>query len=881
MKKKVSVAMIIVLCTLIISGCARREFEGTGKMSQQSDLFRNVIVFVQFEEGNFVGGEDMSDKISKLWSDANTKQSLCGYMKEISYNQFNVECVFPQYDSDTCTYTSYVIEPVATEEQLIQNVINLIRLDESVELDYNSDGCIDNLTIVADVDSTTDRNSTYYAHHSSYAGSEKINGCYVRHYNIMNKAIFNDTIPGNGTVCHEFMHTLGYPDLYSYNGQTLYPVGEWDIMAMNSCFLQYPLAYFRSKISGWFDIDVITSSQNNLVLNSQTEKNGKHAYIIKSPDSSTEFFVVEYREKTDLYKDPADALEKRIPGSGLIIYRINTAYTGNSTGNNGVYVFRTGVSSEKDDSYLTLRQSYFSMESGRTSFGNPDSDATIADNAITFSNGFNSGIVINNIGSAADGRITFDIVFPGDTVEEETTEAATQEETTAFSDEKELTEAEVIEAETKKPTVQETTEAETKKPTVQETTEAETKKPTVQETTEAETKKPTVPETTEAETKKPTVPETTEAETEKTTVTETTEAETNKENETEKPTSADIVYDGKWTSLGSSALSTDLNYAYMVAVSDGKSKLLYGISTQPNSYTKLSTSAGGDFTTSELSNTIIRTVGDMVVYNGVNYILYQNSVDDLVLGKITEYGITPVKTVCTVNENPGNSFGMTVSEGGIYIAFKKTIENLDVISVAKYNGTYSILIDSLASCKAYFMGDLDITGDSDSLYLAYRNGTNNEINVYKCSVSGNSNKIICSAKGGSVSLASGAGKVYLAVGGNEYQGDSGVYVYEYIPADNKMIQLSDSLTTGNVSEIAVNIYNGIPCVAYADQSAKNLVVKAFNGNKWQQVGNVIENYSGTISELSFVTHSNRMDISYIINTTDGCNSNSLLVCKKI
>ena len=31
-------------------------------------------------------------------------------------------------------------------------------------------------------------------------------------------------------VVHEFMHTLGLPDLYRYMDQSAYPMGPWDIM---------------------------------------------------------------------------------------------------------------------------------------------------------------------------------------------------------------------------------------------------------------------------------------------------------------------------------------------------------------------------------------------------------------------------------------------------------------------------------------------------------------------------------------------------------------------------------------------------------------------------------------------------------------------------
>ena len=51
-----------------------------------------------------------------------------------------------------------------------------------------------------------------------------------------------------GVLIHEFMHSIGYPDLYRSSGAAT-PVGRWDIMASVSTFVQYPLSYLRSEIS--------------------------------------------------------------------------------------------------------------------------------------------------------------------------------------------------------------------------------------------------------------------------------------------------------------------------------------------------------------------------------------------------------------------------------------------------------------------------------------------------------------------------------------------------------------------------------------------------------------------------------------------------------
>lgn len=122
------------------------------------------------------------------------------------------------------------------------------------------------------------------------------------------------------------------------------PVGGWDIMASTSYFLQYPLAYFRSAVSGWISIPEVTADQQGCTLYAPTTSGYEHrneqALILRTPYSDKEFFVVEYRRQGTKY---TSELEQRIPGTGLIIYRVNTNRQSNTQGGTDmVYVFRPG-----------------------------------------------------------------------------------------------------------------------------------------------------------------------------------------------------------------------------------------------------------------------------------------------------------------------------------------------------------------------------------------------------------------------------------------------------------------------------------------------------------------------------------------------------------
>ncbi len=373
---------------------------GAGVASQTSG-FANVVVFVQFTNSvsdNYVAG--MNGKIYQTWNDTSFPKSLTSYLNTISYGKFKVNNIFPQYNSSKNLYTSYRIPYTDSEYQLVKSVISQIKLDKSINVDSNNDGLVDNLTIIVEHEAVEDSGSMFYNHKTQYDGSEGINGKKIYYYNMINSASALDSDLSNyGVVCHEFLHTIGYPDLYYYNGNGT-PVGQWDIMANATTFIPMPLAYMRYTISGWTSVGTLTATTRGVTISSAQSASGKQAYILKSPMSDTEFFVIEFRKQGARYSNELDV---KIPGSGLIIYRVNTGVAGlsNAAGRDAIYVFRQG----------DMNQSFFSVESGRTSYGSSDQSAGSGSNALVFSDGTNSGIVIKNIGSAAGNSITCDVEF--------------------------------------------------------------------------------------------------------------------------------------------------------------------------------------------------------------------------------------------------------------------------------------------------------------------------------------------------------------------------------------------------------------------------------------------------------------------------------------
>ncbi|MBR1543332.1 MAG: M6 family metalloprotease domain-containing protein [Muribaculaceae bacterium] len=129
-------------------------------------------------------------------------------------------------------------------------------------------------------------------------------------------------IDGIGTMCHEFGHVLGLPDLYDTdyesNGQSNHP-GEWDIMAGGSYnnYSRTPVGYsLYDRVSVGFSEPTVIKAAGDYSLES-LGATGK-GYKLLSP-TDNEFFYIENRQVSKW-----DAM---IPGHGMIVARVDSTNT--------------------------------------------------------------------------------------------------------------------------------------------------------------------------------------------------------------------------------------------------------------------------------------------------------------------------------------------------------------------------------------------------------------------------------------------------------------------------------------------------------------------------------------------------------------------------
>ena len=142
------------------------------------------------------------------------------------------------------------------------------------------------------------------------------NGLKISFYTASSEKWATGRFAGIGTICHEYCHTLGLPDIYPVNLFQLTTVDEWDLMDggnYTACGAWLPnLTASEKYLLGWLKPVEITGPTK--ICDLKPLQDGGKAYIMKV--SKNEFYTLENRNRQGKW-------DKGIPGEGLVITYTN------------------------------------------------------------------------------------------------------------------------------------------------------------------------------------------------------------------------------------------------------------------------------------------------------------------------------------------------------------------------------------------------------------------------------------------------------------------------------------------------------------------------------------------------------------------------------
>ena len=373
---------------------------GTANAQQATEL-TNLVIFLRFADD-----AEITHSFADIDTMFNGKTpgylSVYNFFKEMTYDQIHFNTVYTNNIQNGVIVSYCDIHPrgyyepysptnpegytgsnpflgVSMREaellgRAVRYVDSLHLVDNSVVLDGNGDGLIDNLSFIVK-GGVGEWASILWPHmeffpHDSLSYPVTLNGVMPYTFNFEFEA--STSYFRADVFRHEMGHSLGLPDLYHYlNYTSVTPAGMWDMMCSNSAPNQIS-AIYKSKILHVADDPIQITEDGDYTLKSAGSSPMQNCYYIKSAIDTTQWYVLEYRN----WFDPFEA---GIPGTGMVIGRWNDTV---SLGYMGMFanaffdfynqahqywIFRPGSSDDMTNG--DIWEAHFSQASGRTSFG--------------------------------------------------------------------------------------------------------------------------------------------------------------------------------------------------------------------------------------------------------------------------------------------------------------------------------------------------------------------------------------------------------------------------------------------------------------------------------------------------------------------------------
>ena len=319
--------------------------------------FHGLVILVEFNDAHFTRS-DVQEFYGHMINDvdytgytnedgtANPYGACTGSVRDYFYDNSN-GIFSPQFDVVGPVEVNYSVDQGNQYAyNIFQSAVQKVNpyVDFS-QYDLDNNGAVDLIYFIyADTPSSSDSSSPnhIWPHRSSFYSYVKYDGKYIRDYACSAEYIYAKSqgiFDGIGTICHEFSHVLGLPDLYdtnenddNTNGEAQHP-GEWDLMAggnyQNNA--RTPVAYslYDRYSTGFANYQVITAEGEYTLNPTSTTGEG---YILKTP-TNKEVFLIDNRQNTTKW-------DRYAPGHGMIIARMdstnatvwnNNAPNGNAT----------------------------------------------------------------------------------------------------------------------------------------------------------------------------------------------------------------------------------------------------------------------------------------------------------------------------------------------------------------------------------------------------------------------------------------------------------------------------------------------------------------------------------------------------------------------
>lgn len=302
---------------------------------------RTLVILVAFPNQRF-----SSEDSKRLWSDIICREgyadheapgSVVDYFHDQSYGQFRIQfdVVGPVEVSQPFEYYgknkiwSVGDEFDQLDGQLVEEACRAVADSVSfADYDWNGDGEVEMVYILyagyGESDYWRKDTDVIWPHmgvlsvdwHDSYPNAIEIQGQTIDAYACSNELASDGKLAGHGSICHEFSHCLGLPDLYdTLSGKTV--LGRYDLMD-TGCYCGNgwcPTGYssYERYACGWLTPEPVDDPH---AINSLAPLHlAPDVCIYRQHPDDNPYYLIEYRAN--------DSWDRALPSHGLMAWYID------------------------------------------------------------------------------------------------------------------------------------------------------------------------------------------------------------------------------------------------------------------------------------------------------------------------------------------------------------------------------------------------------------------------------------------------------------------------------------------------------------------------------------------------------------------------------
>lgn len=228
---------------------------------------------------------------------------------------------------------------------------------------------------------------------------------------------YRERVDGIGTLCHEFSHCLGYPDLYDTGNGGNFGMGEFDLMDAGSyngeSFCPPNYSAYEKWFAGWITPTVLDKPASVKGMQAQDVKYGQ-AFVVYNDNNKNEYYLIENRQQN------VGIWDKQLPASGMMITHVDYDKNIWEWNNVNTIVNYSGDHAYLDNDHQRLTIFHADNEEGSSADsqagdlypfnGNNSLTDTSSPAAIIYQGGSTMGKPITNITQNEDGSIDFDFM---------------------------------------------------------------------------------------------------------------------------------------------------------------------------------------------------------------------------------------------------------------------------------------------------------------------------------------------------------------------------------------------------------------------------------------------------------------------------------------